>query len=632
MTNVIGWHHPKDESNQWDGFNEPGIEHFRGSPVKHLAREVIQNALDASHDKEKAVSVKIRLNKISTESIPNIDELRSNVEYCLLGAEKEGPKAQVFFKTAFEELAKKEISILEISDFNTSGMRGPSENGTPFYAFMKAKGQSVKDSKTAGGSYGIGKFAPYAVSKLRTVFVSSISTNDSGVTEQLTQGRSILMSHDVGEERKQGVAYWGIKSRCQPVVGIDANMPNWLVRASSKESNEYKTGTKLSVLCFDEYKNWQLLLTMSVMENFFGAIIDGRLVVNIDDKYRLDTTTIEDFFDVNNLTSQFKADEIEKEDIDRFNNRYNYLKAIKSRLLEETSQTSTLGKCTLKILLDEKLPKRVCILRNGMFISENIVGLKNFSDFKEFSAVFTCDSEAGNTLLRAMEPPRHDDFEPELLLDNATKLKGKKALKEVAKMARDALGKHAKDQYTLTTSIDELKDFFGDENESGGSRNDEETDPSGNIIIRAKPIKSKLLASAKAGIDTGFGLDDGDMGGDEDTEHFGTKTTKTDNPKQQGAGDTATKSFVALENVRAIMQGDSSRKVFFTPSKTGMILLKFLQVGADAEYEVAVHNTSVGLLKTSGVALEVVSGKRVEVEIDLNQVYSGALKVVAYEI
>jgi len=80
------------------------------------------------------------------------------------------------------------------------------------------------------------------------------------------------------------------------------------------------------------------------------------------------------------------------------------------------------------------------------------------------------------------------------------------------------------------------------------------------------------------------------------------------------------------------MQGDSTRKVFFTPAKTGMILLKVLQVGADAEYEVAVHKTSVGLLKTSGVALEVVSGKRVEVEIDLNQSYLGALKVVAYEI
>ena len=92
MNNVIGWLHPTDESNQWDGFNEPGIEHFRENPVKNLAREVIQNALDASCGNERAVSVKIKLNKVLTDSIPNINKLRKNVEHCFLGAFNESPK------------------------------------------------------------------------------------------------------------------------------------------------------------------------------------------------------------------------------------------------------------------------------------------------------------------------------------------------------------------------------------------------------------------------------------------------------------------------------------------------------------------------------------------------------------
>ncbi len=29
---TIGWHHPVDESDQWDGFNEPGMAHFTGNP------------------------------------------------------------------------------------------------------------------------------------------------------------------------------------------------------------------------------------------------------------------------------------------------------------------------------------------------------------------------------------------------------------------------------------------------------------------------------------------------------------------------------------------------------------------------------------------------------------------------
>ena len=43
----VGWHHPVDDSDQWDGFNEPGIEHFAGSPIRHLAREVNQNSFDS---------------------------------------------------------------------------------------------------------------------------------------------------------------------------------------------------------------------------------------------------------------------------------------------------------------------------------------------------------------------------------------------------------------------------------------------------------------------------------------------------------------------------------------------------------------------------------------------------------
>ena len=43
----IGFEFPRDESQQWDGFNEPGIEHFAGSPFRSLGREATQNTLDA---------------------------------------------------------------------------------------------------------------------------------------------------------------------------------------------------------------------------------------------------------------------------------------------------------------------------------------------------------------------------------------------------------------------------------------------------------------------------------------------------------------------------------------------------------------------------------------------------------
>lgn len=138
--------------------------------------------------------------------------------------------------------------------------------------------------------------------------------------------------------------------------------------------------------------------------------------------------------------------------------------------------------------------------------------------------------------------------------------------------------------------------------------------------------------SPKLGTDSGAGLDEGDTGGDNETDHQGSKVTDSDNPQQKGAGDNAEKSYVELQNIRAVVQNVKSRKVFFTPNKSGLIQLMALQVGADNDYEIAIHDTSDGLLKSGGVVLEAIKGQRMMIEIGLNQEYLGALKVVAYEV
>ena len=116
------------------------------------------------------------------------------------------------------------------------------------------------------------------------------------------------------------------------------------------------------------------------------------------------------------------------------------------------------------------------------------------------------------------------------------------------------------------------------------------------------------------------------------TESSDLKALDIDFRRHDNPGDNPTKSLVALLNVRVIMLGEKSRKVFFTSTKTGIIQLKVLQVGADAEYEVAIHTASAGVLKGAGVVVEVTKGERVEIELGMKQEYSGAIKVVAYEI
>lgn len=398
MSDQIGWHHPVDESDQWDGFNEPGIEHFTGSPIQHLAREVNQNSLDAGDTD--IVDVRIRLHEVEVSSIPNLAELKANINSCYEASPLESKKAEIFFKAALAVLNRPRISVLEISDYNTRGMKGPSENGTPFYAFMKAKGQSRKDTETAAGSYGIGKFAPYAVSKIRTIFISTVYQADTGAYTQLTQGKSILMTHDSDGKHKQGVGFWGIRDKCKPVTGVSHTLPKWIQRANSEADLPTSKGSKLTVLGFDAVQNWQAHLAVSVAENFFGAISDGQLRVNVDETYILDQTTIHDFFEKDNIKELIKNLPDEPE---QFDNSKNYLAAHNGgiEVFTEESEQRELGLCQIKILIGENLPKKVCALRNGMFITDSLNRLKIFSDFKNFVAVFHCQSTSGNELLCA---------------------------------------------------------------------------------------------------------------------------------------------------------------------------------------------------------------------------------------
>lgn len=632
MSNSIGWVHPVDKSDQWDGFNDSGLAHFSGDPVRHLAREVIQNAYDAKG--AGIVEVRIRRQEIETSSIPNLDELIQNVESCYESSKSEVKKAEIFFENARAELKKKKISVLEISDYNTLGMKGPSKNGTPFYAFMKAKGQSRKENDSASGSYGIGKFAPYVVSNIRTIFISTVYQNEDGKHVQLTQGKSILMSHDLDRQRRQGVGFWGVKEKCQPLSGI-ADLPDWLLRAKKDEDLASAKGSKLSVLCFDAAKNWQEHLAVSVAENFFAAISDGKLRVEIDNKYTLDQTTISDFFareDIRNVIAKLPGEP------EQFDNCRDYLTAFQggTEVLTEETESLHLGFCQVRILIGEGLPKKVLALRNGMFITDGLTGLKSFSDFKEFVAVFHCQSQKGNELLRAMEPPRHDDFEPPLLPTKPEQTKGRTALRDLAAWIRDALKRHAKDPVSEVTEIDELKDFFGDEGDSDTGKGTEEINPYGDVIIRAKPIKSQVKTVNDSSPGENNGTSDGedsDGGGGGDTGTGGGDGMGGKGTGDGGAsGSGSQRPQAEVNNVRATLAGTKSRRLSLTPVKSGKISIHVKEAGADSDYDIAIAKTDKGALATGGVVLNVLAGERVTLDIELNQDFSGALKVVAHEI
>jgi hypothetical protein len=277
----IGWNHPVDENDETEGFNDSGIYTFNSSQITSLGREITQNSLDEVLDETKPLSLKFVMLRKKTKDIPDFSGLRETFELCGKTAEGVNERAGKFFKNGLSLMGKANIPVLCVADFNTKGMRGPCVSGTNYHAFMKATGEGVKSSQTAGGSYGIGKNAPYAVSELRTIIVSTAFLDNEGLVKTYFQAKSILMSHSDGENTRRAKGYWGVKKGCKPIE--DPNLvPDWLHRPIDDETGTYALGTSLFILGFNEPNNWQERLTASILSNFFGSICAGKLEVEID--------------------------------------------------------------------------------------------------------------------------------------------------------------------------------------------------------------------------------------------------------------------------------------------------------------------------------------------------------------
>ena len=150
----IGWQFPPTNGGRVDGFNDPGIAHFSGSPMSSLARETIQNSMDARGTLEEPVHVSFELVDLPPDHIGR-DELADAIDACKLEAQGD-LVAESALDSARELIRKNTITCLRVSDSNTTGLQGKQ-----WRALVKMQGVSLKPGGDgAGGSHGIGKYAP----------------------------------------------------------------------------------------------------------------------------------------------------------------------------------------------------------------------------------------------------------------------------------------------------------------------------------------------------------------------------------------------------------------------------------------------------------------------------------------
>lgn len=402
----IGWSFPGNGNGKIVGISEAGIETFRGNLFNSLAKEICQNSLDARLDSKAPVAVEFQLEEIEAAAINGFENLSRAIALCKEYWE-ENEKAANFFKNAVNICGRDKVRVLRVSDFNTTGLTGSKEyKSSPWQNLVKSSGVSDKNG-TSGGSYGIGKSAPFACSDLRTVFYSTLDIEGTEAYQGVANLASFKYPDKIFKkgEVTQGTGYYGEDSNNSAVF-------SQLSLGGFKRSSP---GTDLYILGFMDGEEWKDEVIKAVLDGYLISIFNEDIEIKIGD------------IEINKKTIPELVEKYAK-DIPLAHNYYEVLVSDDTVSVEHNFEG--LGNLQLYILIQKEFRRKVLMARsNGMKIFDQ----DRISATIQFAGVCILKDENLNAYFREMENPEHDSWEPDRHSNKREAKKMKQALSRFIK-------------------------------------------------------------------------------------------------------------------------------------------------------------------------------------------------------
>ena len=430
------------------GYNNAGTEHFKQDPIGKLVRETIQNSLDAHQDGLPPVIVDIYECDIAAEHI-GATSLKPHLERALARTIATGQvDGQKDYRKALALVRKATIPCLAIVDRNTTGL-----HGRKWDSLIYEEGTPEKDGPgSPGGSFGIGKNAPYNVAALHTVIYCTRYTNGrQGRVEKMT-GRAQLVSHSSPHNgvMLQHIGFYTAEGN-QPIVGPDIPVPFRLDEA----------GTGLWIIGFKpERTQWQDAAVRATIDSFFYAIHNRHLIVNVSPRRVAQTVTIShDSIDI--LLEQHKGSP----------RTAHYYRAIRKEPGGSTEPTGFIGSLDVHINNEKGAPRRVAYVnRRGMLITDTRERRRSNpfypgsgqGGWPDYAAVVTARDDATDQQMRRMENPAHDLITTERLPDEDQEA-AREHLNDASAQIRDIIEQAIREQDEADISnLTELAEMFPD--------------------------------------------------------------------------------------------------------------------------------------------------------------------------
>lgn len=570
------------------GFHDSAGEHFTGNYENYLAREVIQNSLDAHLDKTAPVRVVFEYSNFPVSELPCMGEYREilkRVKDFTAATNQEG--APEYFGAAAKRLEKDSLPVLRISDYNTKGLDGNDEDYKGDWARLVFM-EGVSASKgVGGGSFGIGKAAAFSASNLRAVYYST--KNGAGETVFIGKAR-IASWRDKSNEIRSGIGEMGVMDSSGRVRSIrkENDIPRAFLRS--------ERGTDINILGYYPLsEDWKTNLIESVLINFWASIWSEKLTVEFRDDASASIV-----IEKENLKTLLEEYEGAKQQAMPY-----YLAMAEGNVI--SAELPQLGTVKLFYALAPGFPREVIYMRQPKM---RVASWKVNKLHQDYAAVLLCDNDAGNALLRALEPAAHDKWDADR--ENG-KYRGaylnlrKFITKELSELNLDTqykpedvrdLGRYLPDK----EERDDLATVQANTGTPTGKEGSEEsplevTKPEPPRPLKANIQKPQALTVVNAGGgkdgpggESGNGKDDGGEskgGGGEDQEDSNLTRMET--------------SGLRFRSIASIIDGSRVYTLILTPDKDTSGAIRVMASGEDADYPVTITQAN----DASGQPLEV---------------------------
>ena len=467
------WCFPSSNGGEIRGLNDSGIETFNDNPIKSLAREICQNSLDAVIDGKTSI-VEFNTFSLDIDNFPDKDNFINALNKCLdITKNNTNQKSFNFFKSALEKFNNTKISMLRISDFNTTGLKDSDWNN-----LVNSSGTSEK-TEGKGGSFGIGKNAPFACSELRTIFYSTLDLDGN----QRSKGVSKLISFKLGvnedgsDDLSQGVGYFGI-DKIFNIYEITSmlNLDNEFIRTTSG-TDIYVSGLKIS-----NPEDFKVGIIAEILDGFLFAIWENKLEVRVNG-YVINKNSLKE---VISLYSKYISDNTKMcyELLSDDENQWYKLPIM-------LSKTMFLGNINFAFKLRYDGTNKVSMIRSsGMKIFDK----GNLCPSLRYVGLAIIEGPMLNNVLRSLENPSHNKWEPQRSSDPAV---AKSLLRDIYNLMTEKLNEVASNTFDEQIDIDGAGDYLPDEIDISENENkNEQSKPE--VLNKIVNVEVKLIEKPRS--------------------------------------------------------------------------------------------------------------------------------------